>query len=46
MESFARHAFRQMDSPLVDTDAAFMLSFSLMMLQTDLHSQSVKVCDT
>jgi Sec7-like guanine-nucleotide exchange factor len=43
MEAFAIYMHAQVPSPVADAEAAYMLCFSLMMLQTDLHSTSVRV---
>ncbi|TYZ68326.1 hypothetical protein PybrP1_007605 [[Pythium] brassicae (nom. inval.)] len=43
MEAFSKQYFLQASgqSPLVDADAAYVLSFSLIMLNTDLHSEHI-----
>lgn len=43
MEAFSKQYFLQASgkSPLVDADAAYVLSFSLIMLNTDLHSDHI-----
>ncbi|KDO19550.1 hypothetical protein SPRG_21512 [Saprolegnia parasitica CBS 223.65] len=47
METFSREYYRQiqldnLDQPLADADAAFILSFSIIMLNTDLHSDQIQ----
>ncbi|OQR96112.1 hypothetical protein THRCLA_07373 [Thraustotheca clavata] len=47
MEAFSKEYFRQIqlgsiDQPLADADAAFILSFSIIMLNTDLHSDHIQ----
>lgn len=43
MEAFSKQYFLQASgkSPLVDADAAYVLSFSIIMLNTDLHSDHI-----
>ncbi|EQC29185.1 hypothetical protein SDRG_13059 [Saprolegnia diclina VS20] len=47
METFSKEYYRQiqldnLDQPLADADAAFILSFSIIMLNTDLHSDQIQ----
>jgi Sec7 domain len=43
MEAFAQEYYRQGKGqhPFVDADAAFILAFSIIMLNTDLHNPQV-----
>lgn len=43
MEAFSKQYYLQAsgESPLVDADAAYVLSFSIIMLNTDLHSDHI-----
>ena len=42
MEAFAKRYFTQRQSCFADEDAAFVLAFSLIMLNTDTHSPQLK----
>ncbi len=44
MEAFAKHYFEQGkgNHPFINSDAAFVLSFSIIMLNTDLHNPNVR----
>jgi Sec7 domain len=48
MEAFAQEYYRQGKGqhPFVDADAAFILAFSIIMLNTDLHNPQVHCCTT
>jgi Sec7-like guanine-nucleotide exchange factor len=45
MEAFAQEYYRQGKGqhPFVDADAAFILAFSIIMLNTDLHNPQVSI---
>lgn len=44
MEAFAKEYYRQAEGhhPFVETDAAFILAFSIIMLNTDLHNPQIR----
>ena len=43
MEAFSRKIFEDLGvgNPFANADAAFILAFSTIMLQTDLHNQNI-----
>lgn len=42
VESFASHYFRQCSGVFRNADAAFILSYSIILLNTDLHNKQVR----
>lgn len=41
LEKFATHYHRQNDGVFLNSDTAYVLSFSIIMLNTDLHNQAI-----